>query len=43
MASREDEHDLTFLLAEEDDWPKELYRRLGFEPVGRIWDFLLTR
>ena len=30
---------LTFLLAEENDWPKELYRKLGFETVGRVWDF----
>jgi ribosomal protein S18 acetylase RimI-like enzyme len=33
-------HDLTFLLADEDDWPKELYRKLGFEVAGSIWDFL---
>jgi GNAT superfamily N-acetyltransferase len=32
-------HDLAFLLAEERDWPKELYRKLGFETIGRIWDF----
>jgi ribosomal protein S18 acetylase RimI-like enzyme len=40
--SRTAGHDLTFLLAEADDWPKELYRKLGFEIVGSIWDFLLT-
>jgi GNAT superfamily N-acetyltransferase len=34
-------HDLTFLLTDADDWPKELYRKLGFEAVGSIWDFLL--
>jgi GNAT superfamily N-acetyltransferase len=33
---------VTFLLAEEHDWPKELYRKLGFTAVGRIWDFLLA-
>lgn len=33
-------HDLTFLLAEENDWPKELYRKLGFEAIGRVWQFL---
>jgi len=33
-------HDPVFLVAEEDDWPKELYRRLGFEEVGRIWELL---
>ena len=33
-------HDLTFLLADAEDWPKELYRKLGFEEVGRVWDFV---
>ncbi len=27
--------DLVFLHADEEDWPKELYRRLGFEPLAR--------
>jgi ribosomal protein S18 acetylase RimI-like enzyme len=31
---------LTFLLADEDDWPKELYRRLGFDQSGRLYRFL---
>ena len=29
--------DLTFIVALDNDWPKELYARLGFEPVGRTW------
>jgi len=33
-------HDLVFLLADEDDWPKELYSRLGFEEVGRTWELM---
>ena len=33
-------HDLTFLVADANDWPKELYRRLGFEEVGRTWEFI---
>ena len=33
-------HRLTFLIADEDDWPRELYRKLGFTTIGRIWDFL---
>jgi GNAT superfamily N-acetyltransferase len=33
-------HDLTFLLTDADDWPKELYRRVGFEPVGVFYEFL---
>ena len=31
-------HELVVLLADEEDWPHELYRRLGFRPVGRVWD-----
>lgn len=27
-------HDVVFLLAEEDDWPRGLYLRLGFEDAG---------
>ncbi|HEX6700137.1 MAG TPA: GNAT family N-acetyltransferase [Gaiellaceae bacterium] len=34
-------HDLVFLLADADDWPKELYRRLGFEEIGSTWELLL--
>jgi ribosomal protein S18 acetylase RimI-like enzyme len=34
-------HDFTFLVAEAEDWPKELYRKLGFEIAGSVWDFLL--
>jgi GNAT superfamily N-acetyltransferase len=33
-------HDFTFLVAEAEDWPKEMYRKLGFEAAGSIWDFL---
>ncbi|HZU61505.1 MAG TPA: GNAT family N-acetyltransferase [Solirubrobacteraceae bacterium] len=31
------EHELTFIVADDNDWPKELYARLGFDPVGRTW------
>ena len=34
-------NDLTFLLANRDDWPKELYRKLGFDEVGCVYDFLI--
>jgi ribosomal protein S18 acetylase RimI-like enzyme len=34
--------DLVFLVADDEDWPKELYRRLGFETVGRLTKFFLT-
>lgn len=32
-------HDLVWLLAEEDDWPKALYAKLGFSPIGRFYEF----
>ena len=35
-------HELVFLLADDEDWPKQLYARLGFEPIGRTWSFLRT-
>ena len=31
--------DLVFLIADDADWPKELYAKLGFDPVGRFWQF----
>jgi len=37
--ARQEGHDLVFLVAEEDDWPKALYARLGFEIVGRSSEF----
>jgi GNAT superfamily N-acetyltransferase len=33
-------HDFVFLVADDGDWPKELYARLGFAPLGRKWQFL---
>jgi ribosomal protein S18 acetylase RimI-like enzyme len=32
--------DLIFLVADDEDWPKELYRRLGFDTVGRHYKFM---
>jgi ribosomal protein S18 acetylase RimI-like enzyme len=32
--------DLVFLAADEDDWPKALYRRLGFDELGRYVKFI---
>lgn len=32
--------DLVFLVADLDDWPKELYAKLGFDPIGLVYDFL---
>ena len=34
--------DLVFLVADGDDWPKELYAKLGFDTVGRLTKFFLT-
>ena len=31
--------EFTFIVADDDDWPKRLYARLGFAPVGRKWAF----
>jgi len=33
-------HELVFLIADDKDWPKELYAKLGFELVGRKFAFL---
>lgn len=32
-------HELTFIVADDNDWPKQLYGKLGFDPVGRSWLF----
>lgn len=29
-----------FIVADEDDWPRDLYARLGFDRIGRVWVFL---
>jgi GNAT superfamily N-acetyltransferase len=31
--------DLVFLIADAADWPKRLYAKLGFDPVGTYWQF----
>ena len=33
-------HDFVFLVADEEDWPKDLYGRLGFDPIGTSFDFV---
>ena len=40
-ASRAAGDDLTFLVADDDGWPKELYAKLGFDRVGLIHKFIL--
>jgi ribosomal protein S18 acetylase RimI-like enzyme len=29
-----------FIVADDDDWPKDLYARLGFDRIGRTWQFI---
>lgn len=41
-AARDAGHELVFLVADDEDWPKELYGRLGFRPLGRTHGFLRT-
>ncbi len=38
-ASHDRGDELTFLVAEAEDWPQQLYRRLGFETVGEVARF----
>lgn len=39
-AARDAGCDFVFLVADEEDWPKELYRKLGFDRIGIVYDFL---
>jgi GNAT superfamily N-acetyltransferase len=32
-------HDLAFIVADDADWPKLFYGRLGFRSVGHLWQF----
>jgi GNAT superfamily N-acetyltransferase len=31
--------ELTFIVADDNDWPKHLYEEIGFRPVGYTWTF----
>jgi GNAT superfamily N-acetyltransferase len=33
-------HDPVFLLTDAEDWPQQLYRRLGFDEIGAVYEFL---
>ena len=37
--ARDGEHDMTFIVADDEDWPKLLYGRLGFRSAGHLWHF----
>jgi GNAT superfamily N-acetyltransferase len=41
-AAREDGCDFVFLRADDAGWPKELYRKLGFDPVGCTFEWTRT-
>jgi GNAT superfamily N-acetyltransferase len=36
-------HELIVIGADDDDWPKQLYGRLGFVDLGRVWSFVRPR
>lgn len=38
--SRATGNDLTFLMADRDDWPLRLYGKLGFDEMGRVYEFV---
>ncbi|MEP6758598.1 MAG: GNAT family N-acetyltransferase [Actinomycetota bacterium] len=38
-AARDAGAEHVFIMGDDDDWPKELYGRLGFDPMARRWDF----
>jgi GNAT superfamily N-acetyltransferase len=37
--ARDRDHDLIFIVADDNDWPKQLYGQIGFEPLGWTWSF----
>lgn len=39
QASIADADPVTFIVADADDWPLELYKRLGFDPIGICREF----
>lgn len=39
LAVSREAHDLTFLVADADDWPRHMYAKLGFAAAGSRWVF----
>jgi len=35
-------NELVFLIADDEDWPKELYVKIGYEPIGVRYEFTRT-
>lgn len=40
QAARETGARHVFIVTDEEDWPRHLYARLGFDQIGRTWEFL---
>ena len=38
--SRTAGNDLTFLMADRDEWPRKLYDKLGFDEMGVVYEFI---
>jgi ribosomal protein S18 acetylase RimI-like enzyme len=39
-AAVSEDAELVFIHALEDDWPKDLYAKLGFDAIGHVWSFV---
>jgi len=37
--ARDAGHDVIFIVADDTDWPKRLYGRIGFREAGHLWQF----
>jgi GNAT superfamily N-acetyltransferase len=37
--ARAEGHDVIFIVADDADWPKRLYARIGFRDAGHLWQF----
>jgi GNAT superfamily N-acetyltransferase len=37
--AREAGHEFVFIVADADGWPRQLYRQVGFRPIGYGWSF----
>lgn len=37
--ARDGGNEVIFIVADDDDWPKRLYERLGFRAAGHLWQF----
>jgi GNAT superfamily N-acetyltransferase len=37
--ARKEGHEISFIVADDEDWPKDLYAKLGFRAAARTWSF----